>query len=183
MKPYHYCQNTSSKRERRQPLSFASCRGRTRTNQNATVRWTVARDGLTERNPDFIESCHPHHNTYPYLIQWYQQGQVFSFQSIVCTQCKQLDNCSQIGYTNLRQQYQHRTVKGFLSRHRCLILLLSFLYRVTPYIQSFNECNTPLFSVALYQIVQYMPTLRTEKDIGSKNPETTAVSGFCYAIF
>ena len=27
------------------------------------------------------------------------------------------------------------------------------------------------------------PTLRTEKDIGSKNPETTAVSGFCYAIF
>jgi len=25
--------------------------------------------------------------------------------------------------------------------------------------------------------------LRTEKDIGSKNPETTAVSGFCYAIF
>lgn len=28
-----------------------------------------------------------------------------------------------------------------------------------------------------------MPTLRTEKDIGSKNPETWAVSGFCYAIF
>ena len=27
------------------------------------------------------------------------------------------------------------------------------------------------------------PTLRTEKDIGSENPETTAVSGFCYAIF
>ena len=25
--------------------------------------------------------------------------------------------------------------------------------------------------------------MRTEKDIGSKNPETTAVSGFCYAIF
>ena len=27
------------------------------------------------------------------------------------------------------------------------------------------------------------PTMRTEKDIGSENPETTAVSGFCYAIF
>jgi hypothetical protein len=25
--------------------------------------------------------------------------------------------------------------------------------------------------------------MRTEKDIGSKNPETTAVLGFCYAIF
>ena len=25
--------------------------------------------------------------------------------------------------------------------------------------------------------------MRTEKDIGAKNPETTAVSGFCYAIF
>ena len=29
----------------------------------------------------------------------------------------------------------------------------------------------------------YLPTMRTEKDISSKNPETTAVSGFCYAIF
>jgi len=28
-----------------------------------------------------------------------------------------------------------------------------------------------------------VPTLRTEKDIGLENPETTAVSGFCYAIF
>ena len=28
-----------------------------------------------------------------------------------------------------------------------------------------------------------MPTMRTEKDIGAENPETTAVSGFCYAIF
>ena len=27
------------------------------------------------------------------------------------------------------------------------------------------------------------PTLRTEKDIGSENPENTAVSGFCYTIF
>ena len=27
------------------------------------------------------------------------------------------------------------------------------------------------------------PTMRTEKDIGSENPETTAVSGFCHAIF
>ena len=25
--------------------------------------------------------------------------------------------------------------------------------------------------------------MRTDLDIGSKNPETTAVSGFCYAIF
>jgi len=25
--------------------------------------------------------------------------------------------------------------------------------------------------------------MRTEKDIGSENPETTTVSGFCYAIF
>jgi len=28
-----------------------------------------------------------------------------------------------------------------------------------------------------------MPTLRIEKDIGSENPETTAVSGFFLAIF
>ena len=28
-----------------------------------------------------------------------------------------------------------------------------------------------------------MPTLRTEKDIGSENPETTTVSGFFRAIF
>ena len=27
------------------------------------------------------------------------------------------------------------------------------------------------------------PTLRTEKDIGSENPETTTVSGFFYVIF
>ena len=33
------------------------------------------------------------------------------------------------------------------------------------------------------QVLSPQPTLRTEKDIGSKNPETTAVSGFCYAIF
>ena len=33
------------------------------------------------------------------------------------------------------------------------------------------------------QIRPPQPTMRTEKDIGSKNPETTAVSGFCYAIF
>ena len=25
--------------------------------------------------------------------------------------------------------------------------------------------------------------MRTEKDIGAKNPETWTVSGFCYAIF
>jgi hypothetical protein len=28
-----------------------------------------------------------------------------------------------------------------------------------------------------------VPTLRTEKDIGSENPETTTVSGFFRAIF
>ena len=33
------------------------------------------------------------------------------------------------------------------------------------------------------QVLPAQPILRTEKDIGSKNPETTAVSGFCYAIF
>jgi len=33
------------------------------------------------------------------------------------------------------------------------------------------------------QVLSPQPTLRTEKDIGSKNPESTAVSGFCYAIF
>jgi len=34
-----------------------------------------------------------------------------------------------------------------------------------------------------YQVLPPQPSLRTEKDIGSKNPEATAVSGFCYAIF
>jgi len=33
------------------------------------------------------------------------------------------------------------------------------------------------------RVLPTRPTLRTEKDIGSKNPETTAVLGFCYAIF
>ena len=37
-----------SKREGHQPLSFASC-GEDSNQSNATVRWTVARDGLTER--------------------------------------------------------------------------------------------------------------------------------------
>jgi len=35
----------------------------------------------------------------------------------------------------------------------------------------------------LYQDVCPLPTLRTEKDIGSENPETTTVSGFFYVIF
>ena len=34
----------------------------------------------------------------------------------------------------------------------------------------------------LVQVVS-QPTLRTEKDIGSENPETTTVSGFFLAIF
>ena len=34
----------------------------------------------------------------------------------------------------------------------------------------------------LVQVVP-QPTLRTEKDIGSENPETTTVSGFFRAIF
>ena len=33
------------------------------------------------------------------------------------------------------------------------------------------------------QIPSPQPTLRTEKDIGSENPETTAVSGFFRTIF
>ena len=32
------------------------------------------------------------------------------------------------------------------------------------------------------QVPPQRPTMRTEIDIGSQNPETTAVSGFCYAI-
>ena len=31
------------------------------------------------------------------------------------------------------------------------------------------------------RVLPPQPTLRTEKDIGSENPETTAVSGFCYS--
>ena len=36
---------------------------------------------------------------------------------------------------------------------------------------------------SLVQIAPKQPTLRTEKDIGSENPETTTVSGFFYVIF
>ena len=35
----------------------------------------------------------------------------------------------------------------------------------------------------MVQIPSPQPTLRTEKDIGSENPETTTVSGFFRAIF
>ena len=52
------------------------------------------------------------------------------------------------------------------------------------------KCNAEPISVAfshiypqLYQIACAMPTLRTEKDIGSENPETTTVSGFFRAFF
>jgi len=33
------------------------------------------------------------------------------------------------------------------------------------------------------QVPPPQPTLRTEKDIGSENPETTTVSGFFRAVF
>ena len=35
----------------------------------------------------------------------------------------------------------------------------------------------------MYQLACAMPTLRTEKDIGSEKPGTTTVSGFFRAIF
>ena len=35
----------------------------------------------------------------------------------------------------------------------------------------------------MVQVPPPQPTLRTEKDIGSENPETTTVSGFFRAIF
>ena len=35
---------------------------------------------------------------------------------------------------------------------------------------------------ALVRVLPPQPTLRTEKDIGSENPETTMVSGFFRAI-
>ena len=46
-----------------------------------------------------------------------------------------------------------------------------------------EQCNANLNSVALYQNSTVFSTLRTEKNIGSENPEATTVSGFCYAIF
>ena len=36
-------------------------RDRTRTHLNATVRWTVAPEGLTEGNIDYLESYIVHH--------------------------------------------------------------------------------------------------------------------------
>ena len=45
-----------------------------------------------------------------------------------------------------------------------------------------QEVKQTTFAIKV-QVQPPQPTLRTEKDIGSKNPETTAVSGFCYAIF
>ena len=39
-----------------------------------------------------------------------------------------------------------------------------------------NLCNP-------YQKLRYNSTMRTEKDIGSENPETTTVSGFFMSFF
>jgi len=39
------------------------------------------------------------------------------------------------------------------------------------------------FGENAYRVLPTQPTLRTEKDIGSESPETTAVSGFFRVIF
>ena len=40
-----------------------------------------------------------------------------------------------------------------------------------------------VFVTKTTRVLPTQPTMRTEKDIGSENPETTAVSGFFYANF
>jgi len=46
-----------------------------------------------------------------------------------------------------------------------------------------GSCHSGTATGRQVQILPPQPTLRTEKDIGSENPETTAVSGFFMPFF